>query len=208
MTAQNGVQLHPVEVLGNAAVVVGAEELPIEDVVPAPGLVSMLLPNVPEGPGDTEPDPAAPNVVPLLVPGLPGVAVPAVGGATDVPGLLATAPVLGVDGPDIPDGPDMPGDPEAAGLLLPIPILGMLAQGLPGVAVPGVCAATRPAKLASAVAAIAAVNFLVTRFMFETPEKLISRGRRPRPKWMQVRCGRSWPTAYIFVNVCPAIAPA
>jgi len=131
----------------------------------------MLLPKAPEGPGGTEPDPAAPNVVPLLMPGLPGVALPGVGEEPDVPVELATAPVLGVEGVlgDI-------GVLKVPLLLMPaLPVV--LAQGVPGAEVAGVCPKAMPARLANAVAAIAAVNFLVTAVMFETPE--IAVARRP-----------------------------
>jgi len=164
--------LQPVEGFGNAAVL-DAPGLPIEDAGPVPGLVSMLLPKAPEGPGGTEPDPAAPNVVPLLMPGLPGVALPGAGEEPDVPVELelATAPVLGVEGVlgDI-------GVLKVPLLLMPaLPVV--LAQGVPGAEVAGVCPKAMPARLANAVAAIAAVNFLVTAIMFETPE--IAVARRP-----------------------------
>src|SRR6185369_3360462 len=157
------VQLHPVEGFRDAAVL-EAPGLPSND--PVPGFVSMLLPRAPEGPGGTEPDPAAPNVLPLVAGALPGVALPGVDGEPNAPVELelATEAVLGVEG--------VLGDMGV--LKAPLPLV----PALPNVfvqGVAGVCPAATPARPARAVAAIAAVNFLVTAFMIQTPEIAVAR---------------------------------
>jgi hypothetical protein len=127
------------------------------------------------------------------------VALPGVGEEPTVPvpaePELPAATVLGVD-------PDRAGDaelPELPLLLMPaLPVV--FGQGVPGAKVPGVCPRATPARLANALAAIAAVNFLVAAFMFETPEIVVARRPAAFQKWMPIRFARSWPTTYIFVT--------
>jgi hypothetical protein len=137
--------------------------LPIaEDAVPVPGFVPALV-------EDSELAPARADVLPLAVLPLPRLVPPGVDEEPNVPVELPAAPVLGVDGVLGADG-------VLTELLLLVPTLPNV-QGVPGAKMPGVWPSATPARLASAVAAIAAVNFLVTGFMFKTPEIVVE----PKP---------------------------
>jgi hypothetical protein len=132
--------------------------LPIaEDAVPVPGFVPALV-------EDSELAPARADVLPLAVLPPPRLVPPGVDEEPNVPVELPAAPVLGVDGVLGAEG-------VLTELLLLVPALpNVFVQGVPGAEMPGVWPSATPARLANAVVAIAAVNFLVIGFMFETPE--------------------------------------